>query len=872
MLRIIESSSADQAKNYFTKADYYIEGQGQEQELVGQWRGKGAALLGLSGSVNAAEWSALCDNLHPETGEKLTPRQKENRRIGYDFNFHVPKSVSLLYALTEDERILDAFRDAVGETMQDLESEMQTRVRKDGRNEDRITGNLVWGEFVHLTSRPVDGVPDPHLHAHCFVFNETFDPVEQRWKAGQFGDLKRDASYFEAKFHSRLGQSLAELGMPIERSKSGWELGGLSRQTLEKFSRRTEQIERLAAEKGITNPDAKSELGATTRAHKAKHLTMAELRTEWRSRLTDDEQGSIHRLAGSRETESRRDERDAAREAVANAADHIFERRSTVSERTLLAEAFKRAVGHASVAAVEDAVARYGFLTADRRGQRMLTTRGVLAEEQTMLAFARDGRGSCRAMGKGPHEFSRTWLNAGQRGAVQHVLDSKDRVILIRGVAGVGKTSMLEEARDGLEASGRRVFAFAPTAKASRGVLREKGFETADTVARLLQDTRLQEQIRGEVIWIDEAGLIGSQTMNKVFQLAEKLDARVVLSGDRYQHGSVERGSALRLLETEAGLVPAQITDILRQEERYKQVVTALSEGRTADGFQQLDDMGWIRQIATDERYKVLASDYLDAVGHGDTALVVSPTHREGEKITQTIRDGLKASGRLGADEHRIAILVNANLTEAERREAVNYSRGDVAVFHQNAKGFKKGARVKIGDREPPLGEAARFQLFRSRSLSVAEGDTLRVTKNGKTVEGRGINNGDLVRVERFDEKGNLVTNKGVISKDFGFLAHGYVVTSMASQGTDVKRVFIGESWNSLAAASQEQFYVSVSRGQKQATIYTDNKTELLDAVRRTDERLSATELLQQRDRSARELENWQQMNQRQREELVYDR
>ena len=46
---------------------------------------------------------------------------------------------------------------------------------KGGKNENRRTGNMAWGEFIHFTSRPVDGVPDPHLHAHCFVFNTTFD-------------------------------------------------------------------------------------------------------------------------------------------------------------------------------------------------------------------------------------------------------------------------------------------------------------------------------------------------------------------------------------------------------------------------------------------------------------------------------------------------------------------------------------------------------------------------------------------------------------------------------------------------------------------------------------------------------------------------
>lgn len=239
MLRIIESMSAGQAKSYFSTADYYREG----QELVGQWRGEGAARLGLSGAIDSPVWDALCDNQHPGTGEKLTLRTKSQRRVGYDFNFHVPKSVSVLHALTQDDRLLDAFRDAVRETMTDMEAEMQTRVRKAGRNEDRTTGNMVWGEFVHFTSRPVDGLPDPHLHAHCYVFNTTFDAQEQAWKAGQFGALKRDAPYFEGKFHVRLAEKLNALGIAVERTKTGWEIAGIAPSVIEKFSRRTQEIE-----------------------------------------------------------------------------------------------------------------------------------------------------------------------------------------------------------------------------------------------------------------------------------------------------------------------------------------------------------------------------------------------------------------------------------------------------------------------------------------------------------------------------------------------------------------------------------------------------------------------------------------------------
>lgn len=127
--------------------------------------------LQLSGTIETKDWDALCDNLDPQTGDRLTLRTKANRRVGYDFNFHCPKCVSVLHALTQDDRLLDAFRESVRGTMADIESEMKTRARKAGQNEDRLTGNIVYGEFVHFTSRPVDEIPDAHLHSHCYVFN-----------------------------------------------------------------------------------------------------------------------------------------------------------------------------------------------------------------------------------------------------------------------------------------------------------------------------------------------------------------------------------------------------------------------------------------------------------------------------------------------------------------------------------------------------------------------------------------------------------------------------------------------------------------------------------------------------------------------------
>lgn len=850
MLRITQNSAPQGAKSYYSTADYYGEG----QESVGRWRGKAAERLGLAGEVRQDSWDALCDNRDPRTGDPLTPRTKSERRVGYDFNFHAPKSVSLLYGLTGDDRIRDVFREAVDATMQDIEAEMQTRVRGKGQNADRTTGNLVWGEFLHFTARPVDGLPDPHLHAHCFTFNATWDSAEQRWKAGQFAGLKRDAPYFESLFHARLAHGLEQLGIATERTAKGWEIADIPGSALRKFSRRTALIEAEARAKGITDPDQKGALGATTREKKSSELTLPELRRQWAERLTADESSAIEAVAGrSGGAPGAADDR-AADAVVESALAHCFERSSVAPERTVLTYALKRAVGRAAPESVRAKLDSADLIRAEHQGQRVLTTDVVLAEERRMLDFARRGRGACAPLKGEPHQFDRDWLNAGQRRAVEHVLQSRDRVILVRGAAGVGKTSMMQEAVAAIEGQGRRVLPLAPSADASRGVLRQEGFQAADTVARFLLDPNLQTEARGQVVWIDEAGLLGTPTLARVFDIAERLDARVVLAGDRRQHASVERGAALRLLETQAGLMPAEIKEIQRQKGAYKQAVEALSEGHTAKGFQQLDALGWVREVDDGNRYRVLAEDYVTATKAGETALVVSPTHREGEWITAEIRDALRKRGQLGAKEKTLPTLEPIDLTESQRRDPASYVAGDVLMFHQNAKGFRRGQRLTVGSEPLPLEHADKFQVFQPGMLPVSAGERVRITRNGATADGRHrLNNGALYKVRRVGLNGELTLDNGwVVPAGYGHFKHGYVVTSHASQGKTVDRVLIGQSSASFRASSREQFYVSVSRGRKQATIYTDDKGILREAIEQSEPRLAAVELVQENERRVR--------------------
>ena len=240
--------------------------------------------------------------------------------------------------------------------------------------------------------------------------------------------------------------------------------------------------------------------------------------------------------------------------------------------------------------------------------------------------------------------------------------------------------------------------------------------------------------------------------------------------------------------------------------------------------------------------------------------MVISPTHAEGERVTREIRAKLKEAKKLGPDERELVQLKNLQWTEAQRADGRNYQAGQVVQFHQNIAGFQRGEQVTVkardgsgvmverqngGDASLRLDMAPRFQVYGSREIPLAAGDWIRITQNGFTKEKQRLNNGDLKQVKGFTKDGDIrLANGWVLSKDYGNLTHGYCLTSYSSQSKGVDCVFVAESSESFRAADREQFYVSASRFKENLTIYTDDKHQLLEAVRKSSHRPSATDLV----------------------------
>lgn len=869
MLRIIPSRSAAQAKSYFsdalTKSDYYT----NDQELLGQFRGKLAERLGLAGPTTKEAFFALCENKDPQTGKPLTPRTNEERLTGWDANWHAPKSVSLLHALSKDNHILNAFQASVTETMQDIEKDIKTRIRKGGKHDDRETGEILWAEFVHQTARPVKGhVPDPHLHIHAYVFNQTWDETEKRFKAAKVREVFRSKAYYQARFQKRLADRLVNLGYQVRRTKNSFEIVGIPQAVIDHFSKRTDEIGRAAKDQGITDVKALDALGAKTRSKKQKGLTMAELKTDWKRQLqTITKELNLNLYAPIRFAPAKSKEAMKPKEAIDHTLSHSFERVSVMAERKLVAEAYRHAIGEVGVSLkdIENEFAKDGRLLRIQQGEQSLcTTHTILKEEKRMIDLARGGHG--KFMPLYDHAPS-VKLEGQQAEAVKHILTASNMVSIVKGAAGVGKTYMMKEAVALIEKTGKKVIAVAPTSQASRGVLVQDGFKEAETVAALLTDKKLQEKLQNQVLWVDEAGLLGVQDTIKLLELAKEKNARVIFGGDTRQHSAVVRGDALRILNTVGGIRAAEVSKIRRQKDnsQYLAAVQELANGNVKSGFEKLDAMLAIKEVDPANAKAELVKDYMEVVKKKKSALIISPTHKGGEVVTEAIRTELRKARMLGEKEINLLRYMNLNLTEAEKNDSRNYNVGQVVQFHQNVKGIKRGSSWAVseikdenvlivskdgGNAILPRNKAKDYSVYALKPLALSKGDKVRITQNGFDDKKKRLNNGMALDVVSVSKTGKiLLRNKESkttysIPRDFGHINHAYCMTSHASQGKTVDSVFVWQPAATFSATDAKQFYVSCTRGKTQAVIYTDDKKELLAHASELGDRQSALELV----------------------------
>jgi conjugative relaxase-like TrwC/TraI family protein len=868
------------AKGYFEEhlkvGDYYQEG----KSVGGEWFGEGAAKLGLGGKVGMEEFVALCENQNPITGSTLTQRQlhpgnKEDssrRRIFYDFTFSPPKSVSIAGLAGGDNRILDAHHRALKVALREFEAFAATRVRRRLGNTDRFTGHLVGSLFTHDTSRALDC----HIHTHCIFFNATYDPVEKQWKALQNHQLLRARKFAENVYYHELAKDLIGFGYTIRNRRRGdFEIEGIGDELCQRFSKRHQQIdqalERLMVQKpelAVVNlADIRERLAEAERSRKIPDVGRAELQLLWREQLTDSEWTQLQQLTRQQAVPTAEPQLDASRtlaDALEWTEEHLFDRHSVVPEFQIWQTALERVRGQSvSVEGLKSATRRRGYVRGD---DNEVTLRKVLDREREIVRLAREGV-DCQSAVVRMLPILDAKLDPEQKLALERLLQSRDSVALFRGGAGTGKSFVLRELVKHVQRAGHAVAVLAPQRQQVLG-LEKAGFPSPTTVTSFLQQGNPSV---APVAIVDEAGQIGGKQMLALLRMVKSKGGRLILSGDTRQHGPVEACDSLLAIERHAGLKPAELHNIRRQdptrakcmEERkqikaYRSAVAAAAAGRQSDSFDQLERMGAIVECNLADQPKKLAEEYLKITQRNEAALVVSQTWTEVHRVNQEVRRQLKQCGKLGPQETSITALDKLDVTNAQKRDASTYKENVTIVFNQKVRHaapgdtgkflgiVSTGVLLQVHGRiitvEPR--HLNKLTLCRPSEMAISPGDRLLLKSNRKLDTGRRVTNGDLVTVKAVMSDQSIALEDGrILPPSYREFLHGYAVTSYSSQGKTVDHVLFSDS-TIKASTSSQQWYVTISRGRRGIKIFTSDKPQLRENITRPSDRRLALDLV----------------------------
>jgi conjugative relaxase-like TrwC/TraI family protein len=884
MLTISKALSAGQARAYHAR-EFVSEKQNywsRDAQAHSEWQGRLAQEWGLRDSVGVEEFARLSEGQHPASGAQLVKHQpaktydneygKEitsvEHRAGWDATFSAPKSVSLTALVGGDEPVRQAHRESVRTALAELERYTQARIGNIHAPE--TTAKFIAATFEHDTARPVDGYAAPQLHTHAVIFNMT-ERENGQTRALQERSLFQSQQYATSVYRSDLAIRLQGLGYEIDRGKHGQpEIKGYTQEYLDASSPRREQIKNHLQEIGREGAGAAQVAAHRTRDSKEirspeevlqRHRELAARHGHQADRVVAKAREHTQ-LHGPRPDTT---ERQIERQAVTYARIHVFERSAVQDERSILQAAISRSMAQATYEQVRQEFAqrvqRGEFVAIgpiEGRAAPMYTTAEMIRMEQDIVERMQSGnrRYFSDPMLVSPSlriaiEDRHTELSPAQREVVDDIFVRREKIVGLDGIAGTGKTTTLAVIREGVEAEGYKVEGFAPTSRAAQK-LAEAGIETS-TLQRHLARGEQPDTGQKRFYVLDESSLASTRQMHAFIERLHARD-RVLLVGDTRQHEAVEAGRPFAQLQ-EAGMRTMRLDEIVRQKDpELKRAVEQLARGQVGAAINSLARQGRVHEAkGREERISAIAREYAKSP---ESTLVVSPDNLSRTEINQRIHAELQARGSVSKEEHQVQTLVpRQEMTGADRSWAQQYQVDDILRYSRSSRetGIARGeyACVKAidaqnnrltvlrADRSETTYDPRRqmgVSVYREQERALSVGDRIQFTAPHRELR---IANRELGTVEHIAPDGatRLKLDSGR-SMDYEpqrhpHIDHGYAVTSHSSQGQTAERVLIHVDTD-LAAKdllNRRMAYVSVSRGQCDVQIFTNNREKLPQAL-----------------------------------------
>lgn len=743
--------------------DYYSQGL---EATPSRWLGSAAGALGLSGPVNREDHLKTVQGFDPRTGEALVQKAGENRRYAIDLTFSAPKSVSIAWAVGNEEvrKGIEAAQDRAVEKVLEFMEEKFELGRRGSAKEGTITKEhvkLLAAAYRHGSSRELD----MQIHTHLMLQNLGLR-ADGTWGALNEKEIFEWKLSLGAVYRAELSQGMAGLGFDIEADREYFRIHGIPPELEEEFSKRRAQIEKALRNRGLSGGKAAEVAALDTR--KAKEILDTEILEEQWEKIASE-----YGVTGEAIQSLRIGEREP-REVLIERPE-LF-RKMTAMEAVFQEKDLFRMVGVAcsqSGRGLDDVKKEVEGLLKDpeivklrgKDGEIYYTTKEMLALEQEIQALARAGKEDSRHVvpaeavkaGIARYEFEKGFtLSDEQRVAIDHLTLREGRIQILEGHAGAGKSTALVPVRYALEASGYEVIGASLQGKKAAGLEKDTGVKS-QTIASLLRELQGQEQSDGTVspptrlltdrtvVVVDEAAMNDTWLQASLIRETEKSGAKLLLVGDEGQVPPVAAGNPFRTLKKELGF--ATLEENRRQVWNWQREASrSIRAGEVKEGLK-----------------KYLDADMLEIAPDRDKAIEAAVT----------------------------GWLENFDPKNPAKTLLTAYKRADVAELNLRARReladwIFSGPRVETtvrdregkseGKREFQEGERLYFKK-NDRKLGVMDGETGTLQKIDVTNDGAEcsfsvrMDNGKEIR---FDPR------------DYAAIDYGYAVTIHKSQGESV--------------------------------------------------------------------------------------
>ena len=645
--------------------------------------------------------------------------------------------------------------------------------------------------FRHRTSR----AGDPQLHTHVLVAN-LVEGHDGRWSAldgrGIYQHAKTAGYLYEATLRERLSRRLAVEWTPAQNGIA--DIEGVPADVLRAFSRRRAEVEAELRRRGESSAAAARMATLATRRRKDYGVVPDELVGEWRERAArlGFDQSALRGVLGRRAERSRPIEWERMFERLAGPLG-LTHRASTFARRDVLQALAEAVPAEASVGidGLEAAADRFiasswavpvlapGEATPVIRGQdgRIVYSRvegrystpELLAREREVIDSALAGRAcgagvaSDRALDRALSR--RATLGEEQVRMVERLTRDGDRVAVVVGQAGTGKTYALDAAREAWEGSGTTVLGAAVARRAARELKDGAGIEST-SIAALQRRLRLglDPLPNGCVIVLDEASMVPTRALAEVLRHVVATNGKLVLAGDHRQLPELEAGGSFCGL---ARRLPAiTLDDNRRQYAAWER--RALRELRDGDVETALQEYQRRGRLATAEDgatiRRRLVGDWWSA-GGPTGGIMIALRRSDVRSLNRLARERMVERGRVVGNELVIdgeAFGAGDSIVLRRNDGRLGVANGDRGIVRRSS---SAGLVVELGGRDVALG---RDYLDRT----TAHGDPV--------------------------------------------VAHGYAVTGHVAQGLTAERAFV------LASDTmyREWAYTAMSRGRHTNRLY----------------------------------------------------